>query len=158
MLDFRTVGLEKMSPAEDYVEKYRPLIRILTSENDYDYLAATASYDRRSVDSYRAGRREALRSYTHDLARDFEVLCNSGHDLALRDAEIAAKLQDVQQTLLKTLRYLRLRIFIEGIVPAPSHAPSPGLFRRWLARILSNDRPVRELLYSMNQLGKLVGD
>lgn len=157
MLDFRTVGLYWMTPVENYLDKYGPLIRILTSESDYDYLASTAGYDRRSVNSYRAGRREALRSYMYGLASDFEILVDSGRKLALSDAELAAKLQDVERALLKTLRYLRFRIFIEGLMPAPSASPAPGAFRRWLIRVLSNDRPVRDLLFSMNELERLVG-
>jgi hypothetical protein len=156
MLDFRTVGLEQILPTEDYVEKYGPLIRILTSERDYDYLASTAGYARASVDAYRAGRREALRSYTFDLAREFEILTTSGRHLALRDAKIAAKLHDAERALVRTLRLLRFRIFVEGLLPVPANSPKPGFVRRWLVRALSNDQPVRELLFSMNELGKLV--
>jgi hypothetical protein len=146
-----------MTPTENYLDKYGPLIRILTSEGDYDYLAATGGYDRAAVETYRAGRREALRTYMQDLAQDFEMLVDAGQELARSDAGLAAKLVDTERILLKTLRHLRFRLFLEGLVPVPSPAPAPGMFRRWLARRLSDDKPVRDLLFSMDELGRLVG-
>jgi len=136
----------------DYVEKYGPLLQILSDAMDLEEVAAEAGYTKAAGTRYKAVRLHAMTEYMRELATDFEELKGSLMERAMQDVRLAGALRKTERSLLALLRRIRLRILLEQLVPAPNPSPHPGRARRLVLSMLANQRPPVGMLRAMNEL------
>ena len=91
----------------DYFEKYAPLLRLMATEKDFDFLASEQGYTSDLAISYRGLRREAVRGYLLELASDFEDLEEALTPLAASNEELARSLYEARKTWTRAVLYLR---------------------------------------------------
>ncbi|MBL0158873.1 MAG: hypothetical protein IPP47_17455 [Bryobacterales bacterium] len=138
----------------DYFEKYAPLLRLMATEKDFDFLASEQGYTSDLAISYRGLRREAVRGYLLELASDFEDLEEALTPLAASNEELARSLYEARKTWTRAVLYLRARLVLELLLPTPKPRSSPGAFRRVLVRMLPEPTSARKLLGAMNDLSR----
>ncbi len=138
----------------DYFEKYAPLLRLMATEKDFDFLASEQGYTADVATSYRGLRREAVRGYMLELASDFEDLEEALAPLASDNEELARSLYEARKTWTRTALYLRARLVLEFLLPTPKPRSSPGPFRRLIVRVLPEPTSARKLLGAMNSLSR----
>jgi hypothetical protein len=63
-----------MWQSKDYRDKYGPMLYLLNSERDYEYLASKAGYRAEFAHDYRDMQRRSLRAYLLDLEADINEL------------------------------------------------------------------------------------
>jgi hypothetical protein len=126
----------------------------MATEQDFDFLASERGYAPEMATSYRGLRREAVRGYMLELGSDFERLEAALTPLATSNEELARALYEARKTWTRASFYLRARLFVEYLLPAPKPRPSPGAFRRLLVRVLPELTSARKLLAEMNDLSR----
>ena len=143
-----------MSPRgdHDYLEKYAPLMQILSDQADLEEVSSEPGYTKAAGARYKTVRLQALVGYAEALAVDFDELKEALVERAVADAELAETLKHTEQTLLRSLRQIRLRVFLEQFVPAPKPSAHPGLFTRVCRRLGAGPRPLAETLTVMSDL------
>lgn len=140
-----------MSPV-DYLEKFGPMLHLLDSEKDFDFLASEEGYDAEIAHSYRTVRYQALQGYRQDLLADFEHLYSVASPSALTNPDLARLLATTRKSLVRSVRYIGFRMRLELILPSPAATTRPSAFRRLLVRAIPRQRAPYQLL-----LGRLSG-
>jgi hypothetical protein len=136
----------------DYLEKFGPMLKLLDSEADLDFLAAEEGYDSEIGDQYRTVRYQGLQGYRQDLIADFEALYTVAAPIAVTHPELAQLLSGTCKTLRTSIRYIGFRMWLELILPAPSPAKGPRPLRRLLVSIVPRLQTPRNLLEAMNTI------
>ena len=98
----------------DFTVKYGPLLRLLQrAREDRNFLQAQEGFTPQLGREYEQIRRTAILGYLRSLQEDWHDIAEQALPYALRDERWAANLADVQARLHRTLRKIRLRLFLE---------------------------------------------
>ncbi len=126
-----------MSDAQDYVDKYGPMLYLLnTVERNVDYLASKTGYREEVAQNYRDEQRKNLRAYMVELESDCNELFAAAAAVAVHDAALAAALSDCRSAFLKTIRYIRLRLALDPFIPVPNSKRGLAALARNVLRTL----------------------
>ena len=82
-----------MWQSTDYRDKYGPMLYLLNSEQDYEYLATKAGYREEIAHDYHDVQRRLLRAYLLDLEADINELREAAAPVALGNAVIARSVE-----------------------------------------------------------------
>src|SRR5215472_1193910 len=99
-----------MWQSTDYRDKYGPMLYLLNSEQDYEYLATKAGYREEIAHDYRDVQRRSLRAYLLDLEADINELREAAAPVALGNAEIARSVEHNLRMFSSVSRYVRFRL------------------------------------------------
>jgi hypothetical protein len=136
----------------NYVEKFGPMLRLLDSEEDFDFLAAEEGYEPEIANSHRTVRYQALQGYRRELVADFERLYLTAASRALRSPDIARLLTSTRRALRRCVRYIGFRMQLELLLPSPVPGTKPTVFRRLLVRAIPRRKAPYKLLLAMNSI------
>ena len=100
------------------ISKYRPMLRLL-SEDDYEFLASQAGFQRKIASQLRTERRRVFRAYLRNLVRDFYRLQQVAKMMALYSShdrpELAAALLKQRITFSVAVFAVRLRLGLHTV-------------------------------------------
>lgn len=148
----------EMWESKDYVEKFGPMLGLLDSEGDFDFLASKKGYHPDVARNYRDMRRRAVRSYLAELLSDFQELYDIAAPIAVADRELAAHLTRAKSVLRRSVRYIRTRLLLDGFIPPPAPnfasgiAKASGIVRRVLVHCIPRPVTPQKLLEVMNTI------
>jgi hypothetical protein len=150
----RSAAMESIGqlPSLDYLEKFGPMLKLLDSEADLDFLAAEEGYDSEIGDQYRTVRYQGLQGYRQDLIADFEALYTIAAPIAVSHPELAQLLSATRTTLRRSIRYIGFRMWLELMLPTPSASKGPSPLRRLLVSMVPRLEAPRNLLRAMNTI------
>src|SRR5215472_3055749 len=148
-----------MWQSTDYRDKYGPMLYLLNSEQDYEYLATKAGYREEIAHDYRDVQRRSLRAYLLDLEADINELREAAAPVALGNAEIARSVEHNLRMFSSVSRYVRFRLAFDRFIPAPKPKGRPGLgpalrelVRKTMISLVPRPSAPNDLLASMNDL------
>jgi hypothetical protein len=142
---------------KDYLEKYGPMLHLLEDfQEDLEYLASEMGYRRDIGRDYRNRTQVVLKNYLAELIKDFEDLSQEAASAALRSQELARQLVKTRKAFDRCVRYIRLRVLLDKILPIPRAASRFGLVRRTLIKLLPQRATPYELLAKMNNLRTII--
>ena len=152
-----------MLKLQSYTEKYGPMLKLLDSERDFDFLSSQEGYGRDIGIHYREIRRLSLRDYLSELQADFAELYQVAASSAVSNADLAKCLVNGNNALSRASRAIRFRLWVEAIMPSPApklrqtgrYGPS-ALVRKILSWVTRQRRAPLELLLAMNSIRELV--
>jgi hypothetical protein len=147
-----TADFSNRNQAIDYVEKFGPMLRLLDSEEDFDFLAAEEGYAPEIAHSHRTVRYQALQGYQQELIADFGNLCSAATAIALVNPDVARLLTRTRRALHRSVRYIALRMRLELLLPSPTPATKPSIFRKLLVRVIPRRNTPEKLLLAMNAI------
>ncbi len=148
-----------MWQSTDYRDKYGPMLYLLDSERDYEYLATKSGYRAEIAQDYRDVQRRSLRAYLLDLEADINALREAAAPVALGNTEIARSVEHNLRMFSSVSRYVRFRLAFDRFIPAPNPKEHPGLgpalrevVRKAMISLVPRTRAPDDLLVSMNNL------
>lgn len=152
-----------MLKLQSYTEKYGPMLKLLDSERDFDFLSSQEGYGREIGIKYREIRRASLRDYLCELESDFTELYQAAAPIAVSSTDLAKCLVRGSSALRSASRAIRFRLWVEAIMPSPApssrqaHRYAPlALLRKSLSSLPRQRRAPLELLLAMNSIRELV--
>lgn len=152
-----------MLKLQSYTEKYGPMLKLLDSERDFDFLSSQEGYGREIGIKYREIRRLSLRDYLSELQADFAELYQAAAPIAVSNADLAKCLVSGNNALSRASRAIRFRLWVEAIMPSPAptlkqtgrYGPIT-LVRKTLSWVTRQRRAPLELLLAMNSIREVV--
>lgn len=152
------MGAQELNGPEehiDYLDKYRPMLHLLNSEEDFDYLASSG-YGVDVAQSYRDIRRSSLRIYLTELVTDYQLLYRRAVESALNDSELAYYLDKARRQLKTSERAIHRHLLVDMLIPEARHSRLTRIGRRLLMPLFPRAEITRQLLVEMNTIGKLL--
>jgi hypothetical protein len=141
---------------QDYLNKYQPLLYLLSSDGDLDALSTEPGYCHTLGREHRHSHLNLLRSYLLELEADFRALYHAATPQALEDEFLAMKLVETEEVLRKIIREVKLQLWISRFIPVPSAKSGAGFFRRALIRTLPKNTRAQSLLIEMDSIERQI--
>ncbi len=151
-----------MPASKNYQDKYGPMLYLLnTVERNVDYLASKPGYREELAQNYRDDQRKTLRGYMLELETDCHELFDAAAAVAVHDAELARALSDCRRAFAKTMRYIRLRLALDPLIPVPNSKRSAtalvlNTLRTLMLKLVPRATIPRGLLVAMNGVRNLL--
>ncbi len=131
------------------------MLNLLKGEGDFDVLACEEGYEARLGKDLRRQRRKVLRAYLQELLKDFDDLRRAASVAILRTGNraLAAKLLQTEKSLKRAARYMKLRLFMDHLIPAPRpRSGKPDCLRRLYVGAVGRETSVNELISLMEEV------